>query len=70
MSTTETRHPLWVAYGSSGVVGSIRKEEHGYIVTMAGADASAGSYPSMDVAKNALFARMAPGSEWPQFREH
>lgn len=70
MSTTETHHPLWVAYGSSGVVGSIRKEEDGYIVTMAGADASAGSYPSMDVAKNALFARMTPGSEWPQFREH
>lgn len=70
MSTTETHHPLWVAYGSSGVVGSIRKEDDGYIVTMAGADASAGSYPSMDVAKNALFARMTPGSEWPQFREH
>jgi hypothetical protein len=70
MSTTETHHPLWVAYGTSGVVGSIRKEEDGYIVTMAGADATAGSYPSMDIAKNALFARMTPGSEWPQFREH
>jgi hypothetical protein len=70
MSMTETHHPLWVAYGSSGVVGSIRKDDDGYVVTMAGADASAGSYPSMDVAKNALFARMKPGSEWPQFREH
>ena len=45
MSTTETHHPLWVAYGQSGVVGSIRKDDDGYTVTMAGADAPAGTYP-------------------------
>jgi hypothetical protein len=70
MSTTETHHPLWVAYGGSGVAGSIRKDDDGYTVTMAGADHSAGTYPSMEIAKSALHSRMAPGSDWPLFREH
>jgi hypothetical protein len=70
MSTTGTRHSLWVAYGASGVVGSIRKDDDGYVVTMAGADATAGVFPSMEIAKNALFSRMTPGSDWPEFREH
>jgi hypothetical protein len=70
MSTADTHHSLWVAYGTSGVVGSIRKEDDGYVVTMAGADASAGSYPSMEIAKSALHSRMTPGSDWPEFREH
>lgn len=70
MSTTETHHALWVAYGASGVAGSIRKDADGYTVTMAGADAPTGTYPSMEIAKSALHAHMAPGSDWPQFREH
>jgi len=70
MSTTETHHPLWVAYGASGVAGSIRKGDDGYTVTMAGASESAGTYPTMEIAKSALHSRMAPGSEWPMFREH
>lgn len=70
MSTTETHHALWVAYGRSGVVGTIRKDERGYTVTMAGADASVGSFPSMEIAKSALHSRMMPGSDWPEFREH
>jgi hypothetical protein len=70
MSTEGTQHSLWVAYGESGVVGSIRKEDDGYTVTMAGADAVTGSYPSMEIAKNALHSQMTPGSDWPQFREH
>lgn len=70
MNTTETHHALWVAYGSSGVAGSIRKSDDGYVVTMAGADAPAGSFPSMEVAKSALHARMPAGSDWPMFREH
>ena len=70
MSTTETHHPLWVAYGSSGVVGSIRKDDDGYTVTMAGADSAAGTYPSMEIAKSALHSHMTPGSDWPEFREH
>ncbi|BDV30790.1 methyltransferase [Microbacterium terricola] len=70
MSTTETHHPLWVAYATSGVVGTIRKGDEGYTVTMAGADESAGTFPTMEIAKNALHSRLAPGSDWPQFREH
>ena len=70
MSTTETHRSLWVAYGDGGVVGSIRKDDDGYTVTMAGADRSAGSYPTMEVAKSALHSRMAPGSDWPSFRQH
>lgn len=67
--TTKTR-TIWVAFGESGVVGTIRKDADGYTVTMAGADVSVGVYPSMDVAKSALYARMRPGSDWPSFREH
>lgn len=70
MSTTDTHHALWVAYGTGGVVGSIRKGPEGYVVTMAGADGSAGRYPSMEIAKSALHARLSPGSDWPEFREH
>lgn len=67
MSTTEA---LWVAYGDAGVVGSIRKDSEGYIVTMSGADQELGSYPSMEIAKGALRAHLRPGSGWPQFRQH
>lgn len=70
MSTTEVRHSLWVAYGTGGVVGSIRKDDDGYTVTMAGADAAAGVFPTMEIAKSALHSRMRPGSDWPAFREH
>ncbi|HAQ59844.1 MAG TPA: methyltransferase [Microbacterium sp.] len=70
MSQATKTRTIWVAYGSSGVVGTIRKEAKGYTVTMAGADTSTGEYPSMEVAKAALFAQMRPGSDWPVFREH
>lgn len=69
MSTTKTL-ALWVAYGPNGVVGSIRHDDGGYEVTMAGADAAAGTYPNLAAAKGALHARMTPGSAWPLFREH
>ncbi len=70
MSTTETASALWVAYGNDGVVGTVRKGEDGYTVTMAGADAAAGTYPSMEIAKSALHARLKPGADWPSFRQH
>jgi hypothetical protein len=68
-NATKTR-TIWVAFGESGVVGTIRKDSDGYTVTMAGAEASVGIYPTMDVAKSALHARMRPGSDWPTFQEH
>lgn len=68
---TTTSSSLWLAYGSDGqVVGSIRRADGKYIVTMAGASSALGSYPSMDIAKNALHGHMSPGADWPQFREH
>ncbi|KAA9110679.1 methyltransferase [Microbacterium rhizomatis] len=70
MSATDTHHALWVAYGQAGVTGTIRRSENGYLVTMARADESAGVYPTMEIAKNALYSRMTPGSDWPQFRQH
>lgn len=67
---TSTTLALWVAYGRNGVVGSVRHVDEGYQVTMSGADAAAGTYPTLAVAKSALHARMTPGSDWPSFREH
>ena len=69
--TTTASSTLWLAYGAEGqVVGSIRKSEGAYTVTIAGASSALGSYPSMDIAKNALHSHLAPGADWPTFREH
>lgn len=69
MSTTSST--LWVAYGHEGnVVGAIRRSDEGYIATIAGADASLGTYPTMDIAKNALHGHLPFGSDWPKFTEH
>ena len=68
---TSASSTLWVAYGTAGnVVGTVRKSEEGYTPTVAGATASVGTYPSMEVAKSALHSHLAPGSDWPQFRQH
>lgn len=69
MSETQTRR-LWVAYGPVGALGTVRKDDGGYAVTLAGADAALGTYESLDVAKNALYSHLKPGTEWPEFREH
>lgn len=70
MSTTAQTDALWVAYGERGVAGSIRHTGDDYVVTMAGADSTLGTYPSMSIAKSALHAAMRPGSDWPTFRQH
>lgn len=70
MTSTHTRR-LYVAYGPAGAVGSIREVEDGsWAVTMSGADAPIGQYPSLDIAKNALSSHLRPGSARPEFREH
>jgi hypothetical protein len=70
MNTTTTS-ALWLAYGPDGnVVGSIRKSDDAYTVTMAGAAEVLGTYPTMEIAKNALHGHLTPGADWPQFREH
>ncbi len=71
MMNAQTRSTaLWVAYGAGGVAGMIRHRGDEYIVTMAGADAELGTYPTLEIAKNALHAPMPPGADWPTFREH
>ena len=69
MTETQARR-LWVAYAESGVVGTVKQDADGYTATLAGADRSIGTYPTMEVAKNALHSHLKPGAEWPQFREH
>ncbi|GAA1652645.1 methyltransferase [Microbacterium flavum] len=69
MSTTSST--LWVAYGAEGsVVGTVRRDGDGYTATIAGADASLGTYPTMEIAKGALHGHLPPGSDWPRFVEH
>lgn len=62
---------LWVAYGSEGsVVGTIRRGDDGYTATIADADSSIGTYPTMEIAKSALHGHLPAGSDWPRFTEH
>lgn len=69
MSTTSSA--LWVAYGSEGsVVGTIKRVGGEYVATIADADSSLGSYPTMEIAKSALHGHLPPGSDWPRFQEH
>ncbi|MCW4384734.1 methyltransferase [Salinibacterium sp. SYSU T00001] len=69
MSSNVVIGKTWVAFGEAGAVGSIHSVEDGYEVRMLGSG-SAGTYPSLDVAKSALHAHLLPGSGWPEFREH
>lgn len=61
---------VWVAYGTNGVVGSIRHDDSGYVVVMSGADEATGAYGNLDAAKGALHSHMRPGSDWPRFEQH
>ena len=71
MSTTETHHPLWVAYGESGVVGSIRKEDDGYHGDDGRAHPSRRApTPRWRSRRARCTAHLTPGSDWPEFREH
>lgn len=69
MSMTQTR-ALWVAYGQAGAVGSIRRDEEGFAVTMAGGSEPIGTYPTLDIAKGALCSHLKPGTPRPEFRRH
>jgi hypothetical protein len=60
----------WVAFGSSGAVGSIHRVDAGYEVRLIHDTNPRGAYPTLDVAKSALHASMLPGSDWPEYREH
>ena len=70
MSASTIIGKTWVAFGQAGAVGSIHRDENGYAVKLLDDPAYRGVYPSLDVAKSALFAALPPGSERPEFREH
>ena len=42
----------------------------GYAMKLLNDATDRGVYPSLEVAKSALYAAMPPGSDWPEFREH
>jgi len=69
-TTEQTTEQRWVAFGASGATGTILHTTIGYAVRMLNDDSARGIYPTLEVAKSALHAAMAPGSEWPEFREH
>ncbi len=70
MTESATVERRWVAFGPAGAVGSIHRTAEGFRVRLIDDADYRGSYPSLEVAKSALHAAMAPGSEWPEFREH
>jgi len=71
MSDQNTLHrQTWVAVGPSGAVGSITRADDGFVVRLTSASTDAGPYPSLAVAKSALFAALGPGADYPEFREH
>ncbi len=69
--TSNVIEKTWVAYGATGVVGSVhRTEDGGYTFRLLADEMPRGDYPSLDVAKSALHASLLPGADWPEFLEH
>lgn len=60
----------WVASGPAGAVGTVHQTESGYTFRLLSDDGYRGNYPTLEVAKSALYASLLPGSEWPEFSEH
>ena len=66
---TTTPH-TWVAVGAAGAVGSIHRAPDGFAIRIGADDDYHGSFPTLDVAKNALHAALGHGAERPEFVEH
>ncbi|TWX37268.1 methyltransferase [Frigoribacterium sp. ACAM 257] len=66
----ESAGQTWVAVGPAGTVGSIGRTGAGFVVRLAGRSEQSGEYPTLAVAKSALFAALGPGADYPEFREH
>jgi hypothetical protein len=69
LTDTATTH-TWLAIGPAGTLGWITTVTGGYTFKLVGDDTERAVYPSLDVAKGALYSSLVPGSEWPEFREH
>ena len=70
MSASTVDKKTWVAFGAAGALGTIQRDESGYAVKLLDDAQVRGVYPSLDVAKSALYALLLPGTDWPEFREH
>lgn len=70
MSDTTLVRQTWVAFGPAGALGSIHTAEGGYTFRLLDDTAARSVYPTLAVAKSALYAALEPGSEWPEFKEH
>ena len=69
-ATSRSSDQTWVAAGPAGTVGSIGRTTDGFVVRLAGRAEASGEYPTLAVAKSALFAALGPGADYPEFREH
>jgi hypothetical protein len=70
MSDTTLVRQTWVAFGPAGALGSIHAVESGFTFKLMRDTDVRGVYPTIAVAKSALYAALEPGSEWPEFKEH
>ena len=70
MSASTVARKTWVAFGAAGALGTIQRDENGFAVKLLDDAGVRGVYPSLDVAKSALYALLMPGTDWPEFREH
>jgi len=68
--TTNTIRQTWVAFGPAGAVGAVHRVDDGYTFKLLDDSESRSLYPTLEVAKHALHAALAPGSDWPEFKEH
>ncbi|GAA4670166.1 methyltransferase [Frondihabitans cladoniiphilus] len=67
---TDPSERIWVASGPAGVVGSIHRSHDGFSIRVRPDDEFHGEYPTLDVAKSALHARLGHGADRPEFVEH
>ncbi|MCU1406553.1 MAG: methyltransferase [Glaciihabitans sp.] len=70
MSNNTVIHQSWVAFGPAGAIGSVHRIDGGFTFRLLGDEQPRAIYPSLEVAKSALYSALVPGSEWPEFREH
>jgi hypothetical protein len=70
MSDTTLASHIWVAFGPAGAIGSVHPVEGGFGFRLVGEQLRPAVYPTLDVAKRALFGCLPTGTEWPDFREH
>ena len=70
MSDTTLELHTWVAFGPAGALGSIHSSSEGFAVKLLADSEWSAPYPTLEVAKSAFYARLVPGSDWPEFKEH